>query len=52
MYIYKMKIGLWIRGIHLNSSIVDEGVVVKMSPFIRLRVDSFQLAFIIMIPSL
>jgi hypothetical protein len=35
--------GLGIRGIYVNSFIVDEGVSRKKKSFIRLRVDLFQL---------
>ena len=33
-----------IRGIHVQSFVVDERILVKTSPSISLRVDSFQLA--------
>lgn len=47
-----MKIGLGICGIHVNSSIADELILVKMSIFIRSRVNSFRLAFTILIHDL
>ena len=47
-----MKIGFGICGIHVKSFIVDEVIIVKISPFIRLRADSFKLAYTILISCL
>ena len=41
--------GLGFSGVYVNSFIMDERVLVRTSIFIRLRVDSFQVDFIVQI---